>query len=196
MLPSGFGSMGSLKYLDISNNELEGGIPKFTENRCSLKSLFLYYNNLNVELSDFMQTLSECISLERLDLSSNRLNGSFVDFTSFSSLKELDVSYNSLNGSFPKSFEKFSILTSLSTGGNQIMGPMLDLKAFPFLETLNLHRNQLSGTLTNIKYLPRLKYLDVSSNYFGTLLADDMMNLTELRSLDLSMNSLVLKHFL
>ncbi|XP_015967144.2 receptor-like protein EIX2 [Arachis duranensis] len=135
-----------LKALSISSNSIEGGIPKSFGNICTLESLDLSYNNMIGELPVAIQHLSGCSSLQYLDLSNNKFNGTLPDITSiFPSLITLSLSENKLNGKVPEEIR------------------------FPLqLETLMMNSNSLEGVITESHFynLSNLKVLDLSGNSF------------------------------
>ncbi|PON65224.1 LRR domain containing protein [Parasponia andersonii] len=61
-----FRNLTYLEYVDLSGNEIEGGIPKSWGNLCSLKTLDLSYNSLNGTLHDLLDSLTEISNLPRL----------------------------------------------------------------------------------------------------------------------------------
>ncbi|KAB2627303.1 LRR receptor-like serine/threonine-protein kinase ERL1 [Pyrus ussuriensis x Pyrus communis] len=137
----------SLVHLDLSSNQIEGGIPQSFSKLCNLQILDLSGNNLSGQLSWLVQILmSTCPdqnSLEILSLSSNHLSGSIPNLTKYSSLKELLLYYNQLSGTIPES-----------------IGQM------PNLECIDLSMNALEGVVSEIHFskLSRLRYLALSSN--------------------------------
>ncbi|XP_024027554.1 receptor-like protein EIX1 [Morus notabilis] len=183
----------SLVFLDLSLNELEGGIPNSFSNLCRLRYLYLSYNKLSDQLQDFVERLScAADTLTVLDLSYNRFRGPFPDLTRFSSLETIMLPNNSLNGSLPKSLGKLSKVRSLSLAFNQLSGMLPNLAGIASLEKLDLLKNQLNGTLSeSLGQLSRLKELDLSSNSFsGVVTEGHFLNLSSLKSLILSHNSL------
>ena len=70
-------SFTSLESLFLGFNRLNGGIPKFLGDICTLRKLNLAHNNLNGQLVDIIDNLSGCAkdSLEILGLPSNQISG-------------------------------------------------------------------------------------------------------------------------
>ena len=66
--------MVSLESLELSENQLEGEMPKSLRDLCNLRRLILSYNNLTGLLEkDFLACSNN--TLEALDLSHNRFKG-------------------------------------------------------------------------------------------------------------------------
>ncbi|KAH9679430.1 hypothetical protein KPL71_026127 [Citrus sinensis] len=124
-----------LQYLSLPSTELEGGIPKFFGNSCSLNILRLPFNYLNGQLSELIQSLSGgCMvnSLESLYLGANDLTGPIHDFGGFSSLKELRLRENRLNGTINKSLSQLSKLdlSILDLANNSFSGKIPNSMGF------------------------------------------------------------------
>ncbi|KAL4375605.1 hypothetical protein AHAS_Ahas05G0298500 [Arachis hypogaea] len=110
-----------LKALSISSNSIEGGIPKSFGNTCSLASLDLSHNTLTAELPVAIQHLFGCSSLQYLDLSNNKFNGTLPDITSiFPSLITLSLSENKLNGKVPEEIRFPLQLETLMMNSNSL----------------------------------------------------------------------------
>ncbi|KAK3029428.1 hypothetical protein RJ639_039772 [Escallonia herrerae] len=131
-VPDSLADMYFLTRLDLSNNELEGGIPKiFGINLCNLQTLDLSQNNLTGQLPNFLENLTGCTrnSLEILRLSMNQISGSLPDLSEFSSLRELHLDNNQLKGPLPNSIAHLSRLTILNLEGNHLSGTLPDLSS-------------------------------------------------------------------
>ncbi|MBA0748115.1 hypothetical protein Gogos_004967 [Gossypium gossypioides] len=100
-------SLTSLKELDLSNNNLAGGIPY-----------------------DIPQTL------QRLNLAFNQFTGSVpYSINQMHSLQYLDLSFNSLTGDLPESFKNLTSMNSMYLQNNQFTGTIDVLANLP-LDTL------------------------------------------------------------
>ncbi|XP_019199343.1 PREDICTED: receptor-like protein 12 [Ipomoea nil] len=198
-IPETFGYMEFLQHLDLSGNFFSGSIPKSFRNLSHLISLSLSDNQLSEPLSELLEKLSEHAgqSLESLWLDGNKLNGSLPDIsTRFSSLRELVVSNNQLDGSLPQSFGLPSSLESLGLRGNRIMGLFPDIKSFGLeshLKFLDLSDNQITGPLPDLTPYSSMIELYLQDNQLqGVITEAHFSNLSQIKVLDLSFNSLSL----
>jgi len=77
----------------------------------------------------------------------------------------LELSYNQFSGSIPPGLGSCSMLTSLSTGHNNLSGTLTDeLFNINLLEHRRLPNNQLEGSLQGISRLTNLVTLDLGGN--------------------------------
>ncbi|XP_017604629.1 receptor-like protein EIX1 [Gossypium arboreum] len=198
-IPGIFRNMASLQHLYLTDNQLGDGIQGFIGNICTLKTLDPSRNNL----TGLFPRLPPCIesSLEIFNLDWNSLQGPLPDFTRFLSLTNtLSLSHNQLNGSLSEGFSlassNCSKLVVLVLDGNQLTGPLPNFcnTAFMSLEELDISHNRFNGTVTeSLECLSRLKHLLASRNSMGGIISKTLFeNLTELLSLDLSLNHLTL----
>lgn len=194
-LPNAFDNQMSLVHLDLSYNGLEHGIPESFGNMSSLAHLNLIGNGLTAQLSGLMNNLSGPLeeSLQYLDLSYNTISGSIPDFSRFFNLNQLSVKGNKLNGSIAKGYLNIPLLTDLDLSFNNITGTIPDLRFSPFLKTLHLDNNMFNGALKeSIGGLSEADALFLGSNNLeGVVTESHLFNLSRLKVLDLSFNSLL-----
>ncbi|MED6121167.1 hypothetical protein PIB30_027652 [Stylosanthes scabra] len=96
-----------LTNLDLSNNRLDGPIPKELSSLCGLHGLNLSYNNLSGEIPDM---IGDMISLESLDFSDNQLFGAIPSsMSSLTFLSHLNLSNNNFSGPIPRG-NQFQVL--------------------------------------------------------------------------------------
>ncbi|CAO2821064.1 unnamed protein product [Amaranthus hypochondriacus] len=92
-------SLGLVKEIDMSNNELQGEIPNEIFSLTGLVSLDLSSNTLS---GTFTTKVGQLTELEFLDLSNNHLSGEIPEsLANLNSLGILDLSYNNLSGEIP-----------------------------------------------------------------------------------------------
>ncbi|XP_059315678.1 receptor-like protein EIX2 [Lycium ferocissimum] len=103
-------TLGLLKIIDFSSNELVGRVPKGIAQLGGLLSLNLSRNNLT----------------ESLDLSKNQLTGRIpTSLAQLNFLSVLDLSSNNLSGKIPSSTQLQSFDPSSYAGNNELCGPPL-----------------------------------------------------------------------
>ncbi|KAK7851230.1 receptor-like protein 13 [Quercus suber] len=179
--------LGNLETLNLADN---GFNKSFIKSLSAIKSL----KNLNLKLSALE-------NLEKLDLSSNLLNGSITTqewnyMSKLSKLMHIDLSWNVfekdilrfLGGALPD-------LKSVDLSHNEMQGPLSskDMTNFSSLEILDISGNGFTGILSSyIGALPSLKAISLSQNKLnGTLQlhTKDLGMLKKLEELDLSDNN-------
>jgi len=218
-IPSFFGSMERLTYLDLSLSGFMGLIPHQLGNLSNLKYLNLGYNYaLQI---DNLEWITELSNLEHLDLSgvdlynetnwfellSNSLpsllelhlencqidNIKPARETNFTNLQVLDLSNNNLNHEIPSWFSNLSTtLVQLDLSGNFLQGEIPQIISnLQNLKTLDFQGNQLSGALPDsLGQLKHLEVLDLSNNTIVHSIPSSFSNLSSLRTLNLGHNQL------
>ncbi|XP_064995205.1 receptor-like protein EIX2 [Musa acuminata AAA Group] len=156
-------NLSSLKYLEISYNFIElnksdDWIPPF-----QLQSLSMDFCQIG-PTPQFPKWLRTQTILHRLQLSNAGIKDMFFDRLP-SSLEYLDLSYNSLNGSLPASLGNLSMLRYLILRSNYLSGMFPEgIKRLKGLVYLNLYNNSLSLSEDGLANLSSLKILDISYN--------------------------------
>ncbi|KAG5628916.1 hypothetical protein H5410_000633 [Solanum commersonii] len=126
-IPESFGHLTSLRTLDLLSCNLSGSIPKPLWNLTNVEVLDLRDNHLEGPISDFFRfgklrwlslgnnnfdgQLDGLQNLQRLNLSSNHLNGTIPSWIfSLPSLRQLDLRYNgNIQEFYSKSFDVVSL---------------------------------------------------------------------------------------
>ncbi|KAK6281374.1 hypothetical protein POUND7_015199 [Theobroma cacao] len=193
--------------LDLSKNNLSGGVPS---SLCSLPSfifLKLSSNNLSGELST---TLQNCSGLLSIDLGENRYSGTILDLVSDNlfSLSYLGLRANILTGSIPEQLCKFPNLHIIDLAQNNLSGAIPEclgnLEAFTYLgpyfhelpSTQHISFSQLVEIVSKgrkneySKIIPLDNAIDVSSNNLVGEIPDHITELSALGTLNLSWNHL------
>ncbi|KAL0348087.1 UNVERIFIED_CONTAM: putative LRR receptor-like serine/threonine-protein kinase [Sesamum angustifolium] len=191
-LPSDFWSLGSLKKLNLSHNQITGSLSSNMGNFGRLESLDLSFNNFSGSIPEAISSLS---SLQVLNLSHNGLESVIpMGIAQCRSLVSVDLSENSLNGSLPNGFgAALSQLKFLSLSGNEIVGRASDFTGMKSISYLNISGNQFKGSVVEVFEGP-LEVIDLSRNQFQGHIAQVNFSSTfkwsNLLYLDLSENQL------
>ncbi|XP_009627877.1 receptor-like protein EIX1 [Nicotiana tomentosiformis] len=113
-------TLGLLKIIDFSNNELAGNVPEEIAQLDGVLSLNLSRNNLT---GNVIQGIGKMEKLESLDLSRNQLTGRIpTSLAQLHFLSVLDLSSNNLSGKIPSSTQLQSFDPSSYEGNNELCG--------------------------------------------------------------------------
>ncbi|KAI5056073.1 hypothetical protein GOP47_0029594 [Adiantum capillus-veneris] len=203
---SKFGFMGAgstLSTVDLSFNNLTGTIPPELFSQCgSLTWLDISYNSIEGSIPE---GVSVCSTLVYLDLSHNLLkstlpidiliplsSSSSKDTKISASLTHLNLSFNELGGELPDTLQS-PVLVELDLSTNFFTGPIPhSISSSAALRLLNISCNALSGTLPPLTHLTNLRGLYLfNNNLTGTIPPEFGNAFVALEELDLSINSLV-----
>eukprot|EP00249_Psilotum_nudum_P014259 c24741_g1_i1 orf=1-1797(-) len=144
----------SVTVLDLSNNNISGGVPyQLPPNLEKLNLAHNSFSNGNIPYS-----ISTMINLTYLNASSNQFSGTVVDaFQKLGNLTTLDLSFNILTGSLPQSFSSLFSLTTLYLQNNQLSGDLNVLANLP-LQDLDVENNHFTGWIpSTFSSIPNLK---------------------------------------
>jgi len=115
-------SLGLVKSIDLSDNDLQGQIPEGVASLHSLVSRDLSGNNLSGSIKP---SIGQLTSLEYLDLSNNHLSGEIpTSLASLNSLGMLNLSNNNLSGRIPTG-PQLQTFDASAYKGNQLCGAPL-----------------------------------------------------------------------
>ncbi|KAL2901915.1 Receptor-like protein 6 [Bienertia sinuspersici] len=210
ILPAFLKWQSNLTSLDLSDNQIQGRIPRWIWEVDSLSYLNLSRNNF-IELEP---PFRDPTSLSVLDLNSNKIQGvipkppskiQYLDYSnnSFTSIIPTNISdflgftilfslsRNNLSGNIPASFCKLANLQVLDLSDNQLNGtiPNCLIEMTSTLGVLNLGRNKLRGPISNT--FPgncSLRTLGVNANNLEGSIPRSLANCTQLQVLDLGNN--------
>ncbi|KAK9758142.1 hypothetical protein RND81_01G210400 [Saponaria officinalis] len=164
-LPLELNFCGSLKVLNLTDNEFVGGIPDF----------------------------SGLVNLEVLDLSGNSFSGEFptwvVNLTRLASLGLGDNLFD--EGILPENLGNLKKLTWLFLSNCNRVGEIPEsIFGLRELDTLDLSRNRLSGMLSkSISELRKVTKIELFANNLTGKIPRELANLTRLQEFDISCNS-------
>ncbi|KAM4110291.1 hypothetical protein ACB094_03G184000 [Castanea mollissima] len=189
--PAFLEAQNELQTLDLSNNTIEGNIPKWFWNvgKETLEYLNLSYNHL----SKFEQSpvVLPWKNMYLLDLSSNMLQGSFP-------IPPLSTQYffaskNKLTGSIPPVICKVHALEVLDVSNNQLTGqiPQCLLNLSNSLVVLDMKNNRFQGNLPEtFKNGCSLVTLDLNHNQIHGKIPQSLVKCRMLEVLNLGNNKL------
>ncbi|XP_034225965.1 probable LRR receptor-like serine/threonine-protein kinase At2g24230 isoform X2 [Prunus dulcis] len=200
-LPSDLWSLGSLKYLNLSHNQISGSLPNNIGNFGLLESFDLSSNNFSGEIPG---AISSLVSLRVLKLSQNLFENSIPSGIGsvvgvFKELLEVvDLSRNQFQGhisqvQFNTSYN-WSHLVYLDLSENQLGGEILhNWNQAQNLKHLNLADNRFTRQEfpRNMEMLLSLEYLNLSKTSLTGRIPAEVSKLSNLNTLDLSQNHLI-----
>lgn len=189
-IPKSLSNLESI-VIDLGHNALTGQIPDFPDRFNSMKELNLSWN----QLSGIVPTsFGNFIEISILDVSHNKLHGSFPEMRFAYNMHTLDLSYNDYHfQSIPKWIGNTSMNTlklvkcgikiklsdwkptaffaNIDLSENELTGsPLPLLKTKTELEGLWASGNKLKFVMRHLKIGKNLKYLDLSKNLvFGNV---------------------------
>ncbi|KAE8687115.1 hypothetical protein F3Y22_tig00111022pilonHSYRG00053 [Hibiscus syriacus] len=182
-------------YLDLSFNQLSGGIPEEIAKFGSLQFLRLSNNRLTGKIPPIIFSFK---SLNMLYLDGNNFDGGIPTIDSstvlLSPLWALDLSNNSLSGEIPYWIGNFSALSILLLKGNYFTGEIpIELCKVYSLSIIDLSHNELYGPIPScLSYLtlePNENKSSASTNdisgFSVVLEGADYFGLTEFEMVDL-----------
>ncbi|KAK2404465.1 receptor protein EIX2 [Trifolium repens] len=152
-VPSNLCYLRQLNVLDLSQNNLSGGIPKCV-------------NNFTSMIEDTMSSPTSIGSEYGFDLFV-MWKGQLRAFEIANRrLKSIDLSSNHLTGEIPTEIKYLLGLNSLNLSRNNLSGEIIsNIGNFKSLEFLDLSRNHLSGRIPScLTHIDRLTMLDLSNN--------------------------------
>ncbi|KAJ1256501.1 hypothetical protein BS78_K011700 [Paspalum vaginatum] len=186
-IPLALGHLRRLRFVNLSNNTLQGQIPSFG-NCSNLEVLWLENNNLvGVIPSDLPH------GLQSLSFFDNSVGGTIpASIANISTLRQLDLVGNNIEGNIPTEFTRLLELQILYVGINKLSGPFPQLVLnLSKLIGFNVVLSGLSGDVPSNfgNSLPNLEYMELGGNFFHGLIPSGLSNASKLFHIGLSQNN-------
>ncbi|GAY66430.1 hypothetical protein CUMW_248700, partial [Citrus unshiu] len=180
----------SLRLIDLSNNSLDGILPRTSVGNLShsLEYFDMSYCNVSGGIPEEINNLTNLITIY---LAGNKLNGSIpITLSKLQKLQGLGLQDNKLKGLIPEDICRLAKLYELNLGGNMLSGSIpACFSNLASLRTLSLGFNELTSIPSTFWNLKDILYLNFSSNFFAGPLPLKIGNLKVLIEIDFSMNN-------
>ena len=190
-IPPELGNLASLESLWLNGNDLTGKIPPELGNLASLESLWLYGNDLTGKIPPELGGLA---SLGSLKLNDNNLTGEIPpELGNLANLRNLSLGFNDgLTGEIPSELGDLANLEVLWLYDNNLTGMIPpELGKLTNLEVLNLGSNGLTGEIpSELGNLASLEWLGLFGNGLTGKVPSELGNLANLERLKLEDNGL------
>ncbi|CAI5981220.1 unnamed protein product, partial [Closterium sp. NIES-64] len=189
-VPSILGALSMMTYLGLRSNKLSGAIPPSIASLQYINDLDLSSNQLSGPIP---KEIGSMVALTKLDLSDNQLSGNIpAAFGALIKMEFLDLSNNQLDN-VPSILGALSVMTYMSLSYNKLSGPIPDtVGSLTSLANLGLRSNKLSGVIPpSIALLKNINALDLSSNQLSGPIPKEIGSMVALTKLDLSGNKLL-----
>lgn len=176
-----------MQLLDLSHNNLNGGIGLQLDDLAELQSLNLSFNLFN----EIIPSLLKARGLRELTLSYNRLAGEIpTEISLHTNLTILDLSWNQISGRIPDELGELTKLEILLLSRNQLHGRIPNsLSMIRNLYRFAANQNNFSGAIPS-GLTSYVKNLDLSYNQLNGSIPSDILSSSTLESLDLTNNRL------
>eukprot|EP00253_Pinus_taeda_P010013 PITA_10013 len=196
-IPASLFNCTKLQVIELGENQFSGVLPMELGKLTQLQYLDLYHNQLvsgSTTSLPILSALTNCSSLQLLNLASNYLTGSlpFSIGQLSTTLIFMYLNDNELAGEIPPQIGNLTSLTFLKLDKNSFTGAIpSSFNMLQKLERLYLGSNNLRGTIpTEIGQLKSLGLLDLRENNLSGRIPDSLAHLQQLIYLNLNQNQL------
>ena len=176
----------TLKFLDLSENQLEGMFPQWLADM-EVGVLILSNNSL---MGSLPSSLFNSQNLAVLSLARNNYSRELPDnIGNATGLEILMLGRNKLSGKVPKSISKIVFLRLLDLSSNRFYGNTLPYFRSLVLNVIDFSSNEFAGELPTI-FPPSTKFLAFGENKFSSSLPINLINMCNLIHLDIHDNKI------
>ena len=189
-IPEEIGDLTFLHSLNLMGNTFTGGIPATIGNLTKLETLELSYSNLSGEIPS---EIGKCSNLTIIQLNDNRLSGTIPnEIGKLTQLKWLHLYNNNLSGDLPTQIGDCVNLENLNLSNNNISGSIpAKIVNLTNLRDLNIAENKLTGAIpADIGNMRNLIYLQLCDNFLSGNIPESIYQIPTLTLLLLSRNKL------
>lgn len=167
------GLLDQLKSVNLSFNQLSGGLPSELSSLKQLEDLDLSHNLLSGQVSG---VLSGLLSIRTLNISSNLFKEDLLELGGYPNLVAFNMSNNSFTGRISSQICSSSKgIQILDLSANHLVGDLEGLfNCSRSLQQLHLDSNSLSGPLPDFLYsMSALQHFSISKNNFSGQLSKE-----------------------
>lgn len=185
-IPSAWGLMDTLELLDLQSNDLSGELPTLWPP--NIETLILAQNAFSLAIPNIIFTKS----LVYADLSGNDFNGALPPtvYKESLSLEHIDISSNRLQGSIPSGLGDLTDLEYLKLNNNRMEGTIPGALFSTNLKVFDVEINRIEGTIpTELFNASRLRTLNVGKNRMRGKISEDFGRLRDLEVLIFTVNN-------
>ncbi|WJX88556.1 non-specific serine/threonine protein kinase [Trifolium repens] len=182
--------MSELLLFALHDNNLNGPIPGTFNGLHKLQRLDLSYNRLQ---GSFIEELCETKRLEWLNLGNNKISGVLPTcLGNLTFLQNLYIGNNRFNSRIPFSLWSLTDILEIDLYSNAVIGNLPpEIGNLRAITLLDLSRNQISGNIpATISSLKTLQNLSLAHNKLMGSIPKSLYQMVSLMSLDLSQNML------
>ena len=177
----------TLKFLDLSENQLEGMFPQWLADM-EVGVLILSDNSL---MGSLPSSLFNSQNLAYLSLARNNFSRELPDnIGNAIGLEILMLGRNKFSGKVPESISKIVFLRLLDLSSNKFYGNTLPYFRSLVLNIIDFSSNEFSSELPSI-FPPSAKFLALDENKFSSNLPRNLINMCNLIHLDMYDNKII-----
>ncbi|XP_058110906.1 probable LRR receptor-like serine/threonine-protein kinase At3g47570 [Magnolia sinica] len=196
-IPVSLPNASRLVLLSFGDNSFSGYMPTNLGSLKGLTKVLFGQNRLGTEKAhdlSFLVSLTNCTSLQLLDMGVNRLSGALPDSIANLStqLTILVLDGNRIFGSIPSGIQNLFSLTKLSMEYNFLTGAIpIGVGKLNKMELLSLSANELSGKFpSSLQNMSRLYVLGLHGNSLTGSVTSSLGNCTHMQFLNIADNNL------